>query len=92
MIPTWKDSPRTSVLRTWPTWVALAALWIMTFANQYWVYALLFLAWAVYDLAVGESSFIQRVTRRDQPLTYWLVVSTWVLLAVLWLAYPDSGY
>ena len=89
MIPTWNDSPRTGVLRTWPTCAALAALWILTFANQSWVYALLFLAWGLYDLATGESSFIQRVTRRDHPATYWVVVSTWILLAVLWLMYPQ---
>lgn len=89
MIPTRDESPRTSILRTWPTLTALAALWILTFANQYWVYALLFLAWALYDLVTGESSFIQRVTRRDQPVTYWLVVSTWILLSVLWLIYPE---
>ena len=91
MIPTWNHSPRSSVLKTWPTLTALAVLWMLTFAGQYWVYALLFLAWGVYDLATGESSFIQRVSRRDQPLTYWLVVSTWILLSALWLAYPDSG-
>ena len=89
MIPAWSQSPRISVLRTLPTWIALAALWILTFAGQYWVYALLFLAWGAYDLATGESSFIQRVTRRDQPITYWLVVSTWILLSALWLAYPE---
>ena len=37
----------------------------------------------------GESSFIQRVTRHDHPVTYWVVVSTWILLATLWLMYPE---
>ena len=88
MIPTWHDSSQTRTSGAWPTWIALAGLWFLTFADQYWVYALLFLAWAGYDLATGESHFIQRITRRDQPVTYWLVVLTWVLLSALWLAYP----
>ena len=88
MIPTWHDSSHTRAPEAWPTWVALAALWALTLANQYWVYALLFLAWAAYDLATGESHFIQRVARRDQPVTFWLVVSTWILMSLLWIAYP----
>lgn len=94
MIPAWNNpapssAAKSSAVKLWPTWAALAALWLLTFTGQYWVYPLLFLAWAAYDLATGESSFIQRVTRRAQPVTYWLVVSTWVLLAVLWIAYPE---
>ena len=42
----------------------------------------------VYDLVTGESSFIQRITRRAHPVTYWLIVSTWIVLSVLWIAYP----
>ena len=90
MIPTWNNPAPSSAVKLWPTWSALAALWFLTFSGQYWVYPLLFLAWAGYDLATGESSFIQRVTRRAQPVTYWLVVSTWILLAVLWLIYPSG--
>ncbi|MYB87304.1 MAG: hypothetical protein F4X85_08850 [Acidimicrobiaceae bacterium] len=90
MIPTWQHSSPTRTRGAWPVWVALAALWLMTLAEQYWIYAVLFLAWAVYDLATGESHFIQRVTRRHEPVTYWLVVSTWILLTVLWLIYPSG--
>ena len=88
MIPTWQHPSPTRTRGAWPVWIALAALWLMTLAGQYWVYAVLFLAWAVYDLATGESHFIQSVTRRHEPVTYWLVVSTWILLTVLWLIYP----
>ena len=89
MIPTRNDSRRAGAVRLWPTWVAVTALWSLTLTNQTWVYALLFLAWGVYDLATGESSFIQSVTRRQHPVTYWLVVSTWIVLAALWIAYPE---
>ena len=83
------DSSKSRTLAAWPTWVAVAALWILTFAGQYWVFALLFLAWASYDILSGESRFIQRITRRDQPVTYLLVVLTWILLSLLWLLYPE---
>ena len=41
--------PRAAAVRPWPTWAALTALWALTLANQVWVYALLFLAWGIYD-------------------------------------------
>ena len=88
MTPAWSSPATSSAVKPWLTWTALAAMWLLTFTGQYWVYPLLFLAWAAYDLVTGESSFIQRVTRRAQPVTYWLVVSSWILLAVLWVAYP----
>ena len=66
----------------------MAAVWAFALSEQTWLFALLFLAWAAYDIATGQSSFVQRVTRRDQPGTYWLVVLTWVVQSVLWLAYP----
>ena len=89
MIPTVHDSPRTRTWRAWPTWAGVAALWILTYTEQWWVYPVLFLVWAVYDVATGESNFIQRVSRRAQPFTFWLVVSTWILLSVMWIAYPE---
>lgn len=90
MIPGETAGPRRlGAVGRWPTWIALAALWYFTFAGQVWVLAVLFLAWAAYDLITGESSFVQRVTRREHPVTYWLVVSTWIVLSILWLIYPE---
>ncbi len=89
MIPTVHNSTRPRTLRAWPTWAAVAALWVLTYTEQWWVYPVLFLVWAIYDVATGESNFIQRVSRRAQPFTFWLVVSTWILLSLMWIAYPS---
>lgn len=88
MIPNSNTAARARIIGLWPTWVALVALWIFTLAGQVWILAALFLAWAAYDLVTGQSSFVQRVARREQPVTYWLVVSTWVALSILWIIYP----
>ena len=88
MIPDGNTAARARAVRQWPTWVALVALWIFTLAGQFWLFPVLFLAWAAYDLVTGQSSFVQRVTRREQPVTYWLVVSTWIALSILWIVYP----
>lgn len=88
MIPNGNTAARARTIGQWPTWVALVALWTFTLLGQVWILAALFLAWAVHDVVTGESSFVQRVTRREQPLTYWLVVFTWFALSILWIVYP----
>ena len=50
------------------------------------VFALLFVAWAGYDVVTGESVFVQRLTRREQPVAFWLVVSTWLAFGALSIA------
>ena len=47
----------------------------------------LLVAWALYDIRTGESLFIQRITRREQPVTYWLIVATWISFGVLGFLY-----
>ena len=42
----------------------------------------------LYDLVTGKSSFVQHITRRENPITYWLVVATWIVLSVLWITNP----
>ena len=53
--------------RPWPTIAALAVIWVFTLANQIWTFAVLFIAWALYDIATGESNFIERITRTRPP-------------------------
>ena len=52
------------------------------------MFSLLLLAWALHDIRTGESLFIQRITRRDQPVTFWLIVATWISFGVLGFLYP----
>ncbi len=80
-------TPSRSRFRPWPTWAALAAIWCAAVLDQLWVFSLLLVAWALYDIRTGENFFVQRITRRHQPATYWIIVSTWILFAVLGIVY-----
>ena len=70
-----------------PTWIALLVVWLAVLVNQPWIFGLLFLAWAIYDIATGESSFVQTVTRKAHPVAFWLVVVTWLAFACLYIGY-----
>ena len=78
---------RTSA-RTWPTLVVLAVLWAATIANQLWVFGILFLLWAAWDITTGESYFIQRIRRQQSPLTFWAIELSWIGFGLLWILYP----
>jgi hypothetical protein len=75
--------------RTWPTFLALVVVWALSLAGQIWAFSLLFVGWAMIDVVTGESFFIQRITRSDQPGAFWAVVISWLALAALWLVYPS---
>lgn len=75
--------------RPWLTWVALATIWCAALLDQVWIFSLLLIAWVIFDLRTGESLFIQRITRREQPVTYWIILLSWIAFAVLWLVYPN---
>ncbi|HAI63907.1 MAG TPA: hypothetical protein DDY35_11365 [Acidimicrobiaceae bacterium] len=66
----------------------LVVLWAAALAGQVWVFALLFLGWAAYDVWAGESHFIQRVTRAEHPVVFWSIVASWVAMSILWIVYP----
>lgn len=70
---------------TWPTIAALVVLWVAAIANQVWLFAVLFIGWAVYDVLAGESHFIQRITRRDHPVVFWSIITSWIVMSVLWV-------
>ena len=90
MIQSWDDPPALRVRRPWVTWAALSVLWVGTFAGQLWMWPVLFLGWAAYDVLTGESNFVQHITRRAHPVTFWVIVASWVVLSLLWLLYPDG--
>jgi hypothetical protein len=36
-------------------------------------FGLLFLGWALWDITTGESHFLQRIRRRQNPVVFWAV-------------------
>ncbi len=74
-----------------PTWIALLIVWSAVLLNQTWIFGVLFLAWATWDIVTGESSFVQTVSRKAHPVAFWVVVLTWIALACLSIAFAVWG-
>lgn len=71
----------------WPTIIGLVILWIAVLANQVWIFAILFVGWAVFDIVTGESHFVQQIKRSERPTLFWSITSSWTVMSILWVIY-----
>ena len=69
----------------WKAVLGLAIVWTASITGAVWVWAALFIWWAIVDLWYGETHFFERVTRAGNPLTFWLIVLSWIGLSVVWV-------
>lgn len=54
-----------------------------------WLWGVFFLIWLIPDLLAKETHFFEQVTRRDNPMTYWAIMFTWLVLSVYLLLNPS---
>ena len=70
----------------WRTILGLILVWVATIFNWQWVWGILFLIWIIPDFFTGVTYFIEPITKKDNPLLYWLIIISWVALSVLTVA------
>jgi len=65
-------------------WRAIAGLIVVALAfvlNINWIWGVLFLLWVIPDINKGSTYFFDHIDRRHNPIIFWLVVATWVVLS-----------
>ncbi len=85
------DPVRENKTRTIPHWRAITGLFLVAMAvllEANWLWGLLFLLWVVPDLQKGSTHFFERIDRRDSPVLFWAIASTWLGLSVYLLLEP----
>ncbi|WP_460219269.1 hypothetical protein [Psychroserpens sp. MEBiC05023] len=90
-----KDSSKRN--KQWRVWTGILFVILMTVMNWQWAWGILFLIWVIPDLKNGITYFIEPVERSINPLLYWVIVITWILLSLLSLStlfidYNNLGY
>ena len=70
-----------------PTVAALVVLLAATLAGWYWVWGIFFLYWAVSGIVTGHAFVVQTVQRHENPVLFWLISITWLILAGLTIFY-----
>lgn len=72
----------------------MAVLLVVTIAEWYWVWGLLFLIWSLSAFVTRQVFVIQTIRQDEHPFIFWLISITWVVLAVLVVSYeffPDAA-
>lgn len=74
-------------------WKTILALVIMPFAFYFdlieFYFSILFLIWSIQGIRNKNVIFLDYITKNESPLLYWVVTLTWLILALLSLAYSE---
>lgn len=74
--------------RPWRAAVGLACMWLAVFFDLQAFWGLMFLLWTWPAIKLAKVTLIDTVSRSNQPLLYWAILGTWILLS-LWLIVSD---
>lgn len=67
----------------WKALLALAFVWVAIYFNMNWIWGIIFLIWVIPEIKFGVAYFLEDVERSKNPITYWLIISSWILMSVL---------
>jgi len=64
----------------WKTIIGLIIIYLATIFDWTWMWGLLFWYWAIPGLFSGETYFMERVGRKEEPILFWVIMVSWVLI------------
>ena len=65
----------------WRTITALILMYVAILMNWEWAWGILFLFWVIPDLFTGITYFIEPISRKENPKTYWVIIISWVFMS-----------
>ncbi|MBA6157320.1 hypothetical protein H3Z83_12450 [Tenacibaculum sp. S7007] len=66
----------------WRTIIALVLMYIAILMNWEWAWGILFLFWVIPDIFSGVTYFIEPISRKENTILYWVIIISWILMAV----------
>lgn len=66
----------------WKSISALIVLSLSLYFQIYFIWALLFLLWAIKDIYKQNTYLLEVIHKKDHPILYWLIVTMWIALAL----------
>ena len=81
----------------WRTIIAIVLMYVAIIMYWEWVWGILFLIWVIPDLFRGVTYFIEPIAKDENPVLYWIIVLTWLLMSVyslstLFIDWNTYGY
>jgi|GEM_PF-169110 len=84
------DPPSGHAAPKWKTILGLLLIFVAVLFEQNWMWGVLFILWTIPALRSGETFFVEPISRRANPVLFWLIVATWIGLSV-YLVVADLG-
>lgn len=66
----------------WRTIIALVLMYVAILMNWEWAWGLLFLFWVIPDIFSGITYFIEPVSIKENPILYWVIIVSWLLMSI----------
>ncbi len=72
-------------------------MYIAILMNWEWAWGVLFMFWVIPDLFSGITYFIEPISKKENPKTYWIIIISWIFMALFSLStlvidYPGYTY
>ncbi|MEM7032771.1 MAG: VOC family protein [Chloroflexota bacterium] len=64
------------------TFLALVFVYIAVVFELQWMWGLLFLLWLIPDMISGQAHLAEPISRKDNPIWYWLIILTWLWMSI----------
>ena len=67
----------------WRTIIGLVLIYatVVLYPGYQWIWGVLLVYWVIPDLVSGTTHFIERISRSENPVLYWVIVITWLAMA-----------
>lgn len=72
----------------WKAIIGLCCIWLAVFFDVQAFWGVLFLIWTWPAIRTGRADFIEPVSRARQPVLFWALVLTWIVLSVWLIVVP----
>lgn len=66
--------------------LGLILVYLAIFFRLDWIWGIIFLMWVIPDLRLGETHFMEVVKRKENPITYWAIVVSWIWMSIFMMA------
>jgi len=74
---------KSSLLRYWPTYLAITAVLGATLLEWYWAWGLIFFIWSIRAIRERQTTLIQDIAQDEAPVLFWTLTVLWIVLSVL---------
>ena len=70
----------------WKSFIGLLVLYFVMLTEQQWGYGIFWLMWVILDIKRGNTYFFDSLDKHSNPVLYWTVILTWLLVAVYYFS------